>query len=148
MWSLIIGPIALVTCTIKENHCLHFISPSWCSPNTDVKVQKYKNWTLASRVQVRRGSLVLEQKCPVGRDLSSISQRRPSCGEPQVRSGLTCPVGELAWFLFHNTSLSCSKTTGCEYTESSRELSGLSVFSSPRLPEYQPDRRKTLNILT
>lgn len=63
------------------------------------------------------------------RDLSSISQRRPSCGEPQVRRGLTYPVGELAWFLFHNTSLSCSKTTGCEYTESSRELSGL--FSVP-----------------
>ena len=59
------------------------------------------------------------------RDLSSISQRRPSCGEPQVRSGLTCPVAELAWFLFRSTSPSCSKATGCEYTESSRELSGL-----------------------
>lgn len=64
-----------------------------------------------------------------GRALPSASHRDRSFPACRLGRQLECSVSGLAWSLSHSTSLLCSKTTGGECTESSRELRGLFSFT-------------------
>lgn len=84
------------------------------------------------RLWVQHGSLGLEWRWPEGSAcVLLLTESVPSVHV--TRKWAHMLSRELASFLFHSTSLSCSKTTGCGCTKSSRERSDL--FSVPLTPQ-------------